>query len=187
MLKKVIKYEFQASGRILWPLSALVIALGCILRLLSWVAPMINSTAGYIVEALVSGFGPMIASLILFVFLIILVVRFYQGMSSNEAYLSFTLPVKVSTHIWARLIVGTIFSIVSGIVTFIFSLIALPETAETIWKTFKMLPVTVPFRTSVGGSVTTVGLTITHGMAALIAVIFLLFIALSYISNLLQM
>ena len=48
---------------------------------------------------------------------ILVVIRFYQTMVGDRGYLTFTLPVKTSTHIWAKLIGGSIWRIIASVVT----------------------------------------------------------------------
>lgn len=48
---------------------------------------------------------------------VLIVIRFYSTMVGDRGYLTFTLPVKTSTHIWAKLIGGGIWGIIANIVT----------------------------------------------------------------------
>ncbi len=46
---------------------------------------------------------------------VFVVVRFYSTMVSDRGYLTFTLPVKTSTHIWSKLIGGVIWQIIGSV------------------------------------------------------------------------
>lgn len=126
MLGKVIKYEFRALWR---QLAALVIGISCgiaalmIIRLLLNINPnnmtttIVNSTLFFsVMLCIIGGFAPYC----------IAIIRFFRSMSGTEAYLTFTLPVKNSIHIWARIISSTIvlllsltFAVIGLILTFI--------------------------------------------------------------------
>ena len=187
MLTKIMKYEWRAAGRTLWPLAILTVALGGLLRGAIWLAPKINDTAGEIVLVLAESFAPMIASVLLFAYAIVLTVRFYQSLSADEAYLSFTLPVKVSTHLFARLWVACGYTAIFLIATALFSLIATPSVGDTLSEIWKVLPLELPLselsRSFPAGSV----LVINHGMVLLIGALLALLLFIAQVCSVLQL
>lgn len=48
---------------------------------------------------------------------VLVIIRFYTTMVSDRGYLTWTLPIKSSTHIWAKLISGSIWRLIAMIVT----------------------------------------------------------------------
>ena len=115
MLRKLMKHELFATGRLMLPLLllALVSALG----------------AGYASDTLLEGdnrFANVIGVLIMIVFVLsmlamcfvafyLMLQRFYSNLLTDEGYLMMTLPVSVHQQIWAKLLVSLIWFVVSAI------------------------------------------------------------------------
>jgi len=112
MLKKLMSYEFRATGRYFLPLYAVLLALAAVNRLFFSLnfeyveIPQVILTLGMV--ALIVGVSVMT--------LIVTIQRFYKNLLTDEGYLSFTLPVKPSTHINCKLLVSLIWDFVSVIV-----------------------------------------------------------------------
>ena len=127
MLSKVLKYEMKSSGRMLFPAFVLSLLLAAFARFMMFIAPRIWEPAGQLLISLASSLGILLlVGIVAFAFVFILI-RFGQGMSSNEAYLSFTLPVSIDTHIIGRLISGTIFTFLSVITAILCGMIFIPD------------------------------------------------------------
>lgn len=127
MLGKVMKYELRASGRLLLPLFGLAIIVCALLRLAIWGIPAIWESAGNIVTPMATLFGIVLIIVVAVLAFVAVVVRFYQGMVSNEAYLSFTLPVKPSTHVLGRLLTGSLYSFAGILVATVGLFILVPQ------------------------------------------------------------
>ncbi|MDL2293876.1 hypothetical protein LJC60_04510 [Ruminococcaceae bacterium OttesenSCG-928-D13] len=126
MLGKVMKYEFRACGRLLLPFFAMALILSGLIRLAFTAAPMVWAPLAELLRGFATLGGVVVViALVLFSFAYV-VVRFYQSMVTGEAYLSFTLPVKVSTHLTARLIVGTVYCLVGILLAVLAAIIIIP-------------------------------------------------------------
>lgn len=142
MLGKVIKYEMCSCGRMLWPFFGLVVAASILVRLLTTVVPLIWPAAAAIIQSLLYSLVALAVMAVILLTFVYLVVRFYQSMVANEAYLSFTLPVGVGAHLGGRLLVGTLFTLLSGVVGILGTLIVVPD-AFGILSGASQFPVTV--------------------------------------------
>lgn len=129
MVKKLIKYDFMSYLRILLPVQLIVIGVALINRIIQFFEPPLTKT-GYGVDTGSSAIynSIFVSSLVLYIIsivvcllitVIISVVRFYQGMYSNEGYLNHTLPVTAAQHIWAKLITSMLFYLGSLFAVFI--------------------------------------------------------------------
>ena len=121
MLRKLMKYEFKACGRIFFPLyigilflaAANGVSIGSALKdedgfMLN---PSAINTQGILTLVLVALF------VALFVITIVLTIqRFKKNLLDDEGYLMFTLPVKSSSLILSKFLVALIYAIISGIV-----------------------------------------------------------------------
>ena len=126
MLGKLIKHEFKATWRVLGLLDGALVVLGLI---------------GFLVMGTIKGFtesdirneglqGLIVASYITWFALyflaifaanlgtvIFLMIRYYRSMYSTEGYLTFTLPVKTSQLLHAKLITGYLWALFSYLLT----------------------------------------------------------------------
>ncbi len=123
MLRKLLKHEFRATGRVMLPmyLILLVTAVGSNLagrKMLNGRSEVLD-TLGVIV---IMAFGFAIAGAMLMSF-VLMIQRFYKNLLQDEGYLMFTLPAShtllfkvkipdtyhvVHHHIWAKLIVSAV-------------------------------------------------------------------------------
>ena len=111
MLRKLLKHEFRATGRIMLPmyLILLVTAVGSNLAgrgMLDGRYHILNILGVLIVTA----FGIAICGALLMSF-VLMIQRFYKNLLQDEGYLMFTLPVSVHQHIWSKLIVSAVWFI----------------------------------------------------------------------------
>ena len=108
MLRKLLKHEFRATGRIMLPmyLILLVTALGSNLagRKMFGSSSDILSLLGVLI---VTAFGFAICGVLVMSF-VLMIQRFYKNLLQDEGYLMFTLPVSVHQHIWSKLIVSVV-------------------------------------------------------------------------------
>ncbi|MEG2053922.1 MAG: hypothetical protein RR052_03185, partial [Oscillospiraceae bacterium] len=126
MLGKLLKHEFRQTGKMFAPMFCGVIGLVLVTKIF-WV---INDSLGYgknvnatlysAVEAFTNIFsGLMFLALftIIVATCIIIICRFYKNALGDEGYLMFTLPASTSAHIFAKAIVGFVWTIVSVLIS----------------------------------------------------------------------
>lgn len=108
MVRKLIKYDFRSFFRLLFPVQLILIGIALTNRLVQlfetsdsfvYSATFVSSLVIYIISIFV----------LLVMTLVISIVRFYQGMYSNEGYLSHTLPVTPTQHLFAKLLISMLF------------------------------------------------------------------------------
>lgn len=112
MLGKLIKYEFKATGRIYLPLFGALLIVAIFSRIfssLNFRVPQIIGTSLSVIMIIA----------ICVIALILTLQRFYRNLLSKEGYLMFTLPVTTDSLIWSKLIVASIWTIISLIAVFI--------------------------------------------------------------------
>ena len=120
MLKKLMKYEFRATGRVFLPLFAVLIIIAGVNRLLISLGLQTPGTIGIVISViLIVG---------IFVLTIILTIqRFRQNLLSNEGYLMMTLPVKTDSLILSKLFVSAVWAVAS----FVIAMLAITIMAAT--------------------------------------------------------
>lgn len=126
MLGKLIKHELNATARIFLPLYFIIIILSVVNRVLTAInisSKPLNTIRGFMVAAYVIS---IIA--IMFVTFVIMILRFYKNLMSDEGYLMFTLPAKSSQLIISKLITSMLWNITSVIVVISSLLIVLGTT-----------------------------------------------------------
>lgn len=114
MVNKLFKHEINSYLRILIPTNLIVLAIAVFTRILMFfrsdtVAFEAISTSVIVILVLASLAGTATA-------LIVGVKRFYQHLFTREGYLSFTLPVSVTQHLWVKLLVAIMFQLISYVV-----------------------------------------------------------------------
>ena len=108
MLRKLLKHEFRATGRVMLPLFLIVLgtAVGANLSvrvMMDTSNKILNILGGLLVVAFVLAiFGVCIMSVV------VMVQRFYKNLLQDEGYVMMTLPVSVHQHIWSKLIVSAV-------------------------------------------------------------------------------
>ncbi len=124
MFLKIFKYEFKSVLKVMIITIAvsagLALLLGTFVRILNEIAMNVTSTNAQVYLSLVSGFMTTIARLgisaALVVQEIILFIRFYKSVSSDEAYLTFTLPATAKEQHRSRTLVVLLWGIISAAV-----------------------------------------------------------------------
>lgn len=140
MLKKLIKHEFKDTMRLFIPMFGFIVVLTPIFSLMMSLGsqPYDENTANAL--SLVFGSGIIGYCLLLFGLLIVtqvlIAIRFYKTMTSQEAYLTFTLPAKTGQLLLAKWLVSFVWYIlacgIALISMLIVVLIATPITLSEI-------------------------------------------------------
>ncbi len=105
MLGKLIKYDSKAMARNMFVIFAAMLILSTVFALMI----RLKIEEGFIFSLFASLFSASITAS-LFGTMVMIVLRFRNGLLKNEGYLSFALPVKTSTHIIAKVINALIWS-----------------------------------------------------------------------------
>lgn len=113
MLRKLIKYEFRATARVMLPLYLVTIVLALLTRGASlWTQQVTFYGLGESVLGLLAGLiviGFILALVATFVVAVVLaVVRFRNNLLTDEGYVMFTLPVSPHSLVCAKLIVSAV-------------------------------------------------------------------------------
>lgn len=136
MVGKLIKYDFQSYFRILLPVQLILLGVAAVNRCVQlFENPDSSVYSSIFVSSLVLY---CIAIVVLLVMTVILsIVRFYQGMYSNEGYLNHTLPVTPAQHITAKLLTSLLFYFGSLLAIFVsFIVITLGDVNIEVFKAF---------------------------------------------------
>ncbi len=123
MLRKLLKHEFRATGRIMLPLYLilLVTALGSNLSG-RWMVNSRHEALSLLGVLIVMAFGIAIVAVFIVAF-IMMVQRFYKNLLQDEGYLMFTLPVSVHQHVWSKLIVSAVWFVATVLAVILAGLI----------------------------------------------------------------
>jgi preprotein translocase subunit SecE len=113
MLRKLLKYEAQATARIFVPLFALLI----IFALINKAFLAINSDKFGIPQGIAMFVFVAIIVAISVMTLVVSIVRFYKNLLKDEGYLMFTLPVEAHSNITSKLLISSLWTILSVIVS----------------------------------------------------------------------
>lgn len=125
MLGKLLKHEFRATARIMGPLYLALMIL----------AVSANGSAR-ILESSQNRFLSVLSGLILFLFclaiialgvmtLVVMVNQFGKNLLGDEGYVTLTLPASVHEQVWSKLIVSTVWALISGLAIFLAAIIAI--------------------------------------------------------------
>jgi hypothetical protein len=106
MLRKLMKYEFMAMGRIFLPLFGALIAVSIVNRLLGFLELETPAVIGAVVSVLIMIGIAVIA-------FVIIIQRFWTNLLTSEGYLMMTLPVCTDRLILSKLFVASILTVVS--------------------------------------------------------------------------
>lgn len=108
MLRKLLKHEFRATGRVMLPLFGLLL--------------LASAGANLSIRGLLdsnSGFFSTLGTIFIMLFtiaiiavgimsLVVMVSRFYKNLLQDEGYVMMTLPVSIHQQVWSKLIVSTV-------------------------------------------------------------------------------
>ena len=123
MLRKLLKHEFRATGRIMLPMYLIVLAAAAGGNLS---VRMMNHSDNRVVDIL--------AALLMMAFvvamigvavmtLVVMVQRFRRNLMGDEGYIMFTLPVSVHQHLWSKFITSAVWFVATGAVMLLSMLI----------------------------------------------------------------
>ena len=143
MLSKLLKYELRASGRILLPVYALLLAsAGCCSLFYKLAAdhPYRTGAASVLMGLLMMAFWIFVVATGAITALL-MIYRFYKNYMTDEGYLMFTLPVNRHQLIWAKLLSALLYTAASAVaVTLSILLVLLPiadcPASGAIWENF---------------------------------------------------
>jgi len=118
MLRKLMKYEFKATARMLLPLYGVLLVLSFICKL--FIGTNLEGTNMKVLGGIpammsMAAYGITMTATIV-VTLIIIIQRFYKNLLCDEGYLMNTLPVKVWKNITSKLIIAILWTIVSMVI-----------------------------------------------------------------------
>ncbi len=135
MLKKLMKHDFRALSRTLFPLQIGVLGGGLVATLLTAITIRLGehsaSTGGSsLLRGLVMGVSATASMLIgiaivasALVTLLLICYHFYRSFLADEGYLTFTLPVPTSKLIWSKLLTGMLWTLINAAVVMVTLLI----------------------------------------------------------------
>lgn len=114
MLGKLLKHELK-SYRLQVGITFLVAVVITIFMKIISMLPMQDPDGKIFLQMFAYMGYTYLVALVGFALQIFVIVRFYNTMLSDRAYLTFTLPVKTSTHIWSKLIAGVIWQTIASV------------------------------------------------------------------------
>lgn len=128
MLKKLMKHDFRALSRTLFPLQIGILGGGMVATLLTALTIRLgqnsaNTGGSALLRQLIMGVSATASVLIgvaimasALVTLLLICYHFYRSFLANEGYLTFTLPVSTSKLIWSKLLTGMLWTLINGVV-----------------------------------------------------------------------
>ncbi len=133
MVKKLLKHEFMALGRMLVPMYIILLGLSLITRI---IVIFENDSVIYDIISVSSIVVLTIGLVVGLIYTIVsCVIRFYRNLFSKEGYLTFTLPVSTSAHLLTKLFASVVAYIASlGIV---FAAFCVATSGELLVEIFK--------------------------------------------------
>jgi len=135
MLKKLMKHDFRALSRTLFPLQIGILGGGLVATLLTALTIRLgentaNTGGSAMLRGMIMGISATASVLIgvaimasALVTLLLICYHFYRSFLADEGYLTFTLPVTTSKLIWSKLLTGMIWSLINAVVIMVTLLI----------------------------------------------------------------
>ncbi|WP_138268301.1 hypothetical protein [Anaerofustis stercorihominis] len=118
MLSKLIKYEIKATKRIMIPAIIALICVSVLNGVLVGISTnnILHDSIIYNIFSAVSGSVYMLGIMAILILAAVLsIIRFYKADLSNEGYLTHTLPINIGKEILSKVIVGTLWVILTGL------------------------------------------------------------------------
>ena len=136
MLSKLIKHEFRATSRIMWPVFFGMLALTALMRLslpllnnggVHWLLQLVGVllVIGFVLGLLALAFAPLVLS----------ACRWRDHVLKSEGYLTLTLPVSVHQLLASKLIVAAVWYAAAFVIGLLALLIAVSG-----WSSFQYIP-----------------------------------------------
>lgn len=123
MLSKLIKHEFKDTVRLFWPIYTLIIVLTPLFAFLMrlGITDISNWESEIDVDFSSALQGGLIGYYLLLVGLflgcqVMIALRFYRTMATNEAYLTFTLPTTPGKILFSKWLIAMLYYIASGVI-----------------------------------------------------------------------
>lgn len=123
MLKKLIRHEYRATSRIMWPVFLGMLALTVVMRIMIWMSDNAYSIGNFSLFYMIYGF--MIFAYICALFalaltpLVLTAVRWRNHVLRDEGYLTLTLPVSIDQLLLSKLIVSAVWYAAAFLVAFL--------------------------------------------------------------------
>ena len=116
MLRKLTKHEFKATARYMLPLYLVLLVLTVLNRIMLNL-DIYNGILSFVSNTMMVFYIVSIVTVAI-VTLIIMIGRFYKNLVTDEGYLTFTLPVKVTEIVNSKIIIAVLWTIISVILIF---------------------------------------------------------------------
>lgn len=108
MLRKLLKHEFRATGRVMLPMIIILLATSVAANLSlrhlmdsrAWFLTMVGGLL--MVAFVIAIIGVCVVAFVL------MIQRFYKNLLQDEGYVMLTLPVSIHQHLWSKLIVSAV-------------------------------------------------------------------------------
>ena len=126
MLRKLMKYEFMAMGRLFLPVSAALLILSLVNRLLSYLPIDAPQVIGIVISVI------LMVGIVVLTFILTLQ-RFRNNLMSNEGHLMMTLPVSTDKLILSKMFVAAICGAASVIVVMLSIMIMAVTSFNFTW------------------------------------------------------
>lgn len=139
MLKKLLKHEIYATGRIILPIYGIAIILSLVNRIL--ININLDNIPFKIISTLTMVTYVISIIAIMFITFILIILRFYKNLMTDEGYLMFTLPVK-PIHLVNSKLLSSILWLIASIIMIslsLFILLANPERMVALRDLWNML------------------------------------------------
>ena len=117
MVGKLIKYDFMSFFRLIFPVQIIIIGLAGLNRIVQIFETQSSTYKTVFISSIVLLSVACVVALVMSY--VVAIVRFYQGLYSNEGYLSHSLPVTAAQHITSKLIVSILFELGTVLAIFI--------------------------------------------------------------------
>lgn len=173
MLSKLMKYEVKATQRIFLPMYALIIVFAGINKLFMQLNFQRTDGVFFIATGISMAVYVILIAATFIMTLVVMIQRFYKNLLGDEGYLSFTLPVKVHSHIDCKMLITLMWSVLS-IVVALLSVFILAVSTNMMKETREIL-------TAIGRDFQHYG-----GMAWLVAVEIIVLVLVSILVSTLQ-
>lgn len=120
MLTKIMKNELICTSRILGPLYLVFLLCTFVGKVEKSVElfDFHNPVSDFVRDVLTALYGSFLFATFLFT-CIYLIVRFYKSMFGTEGYLTFTLPVKTTTILNGKILIGLLWLLINGLLIFL--------------------------------------------------------------------
>ena len=133
MVGKLIKYDFMSFFRLIFPVQIIIIGLAGLNRIVQIFETQSSTYKTVFISSIVLLCVACVVALVMSY--VVAIVRFYQGLYSNEGYLSHSLPVTAAQHITSKLIVSILFELGTVLAIFIgANVAAIGEVGVEVYK-----------------------------------------------------